>query len=168
MALERVAQGLRDDRLLVAVYDEQELAVARPALDDGERLARQRHDVVALALHAPRRHGPQSAAVDLAALRLALLDRAADGEHGEGETQILRRRLRAGQLGVERWGVDVGNVGVMRDRLDAARMRQGPIEMLFPPLAIPSFFEIKESDGVRMLSEKNRISFFRSLRCLQT
>jgi hypothetical protein len=35
-------------------------------------------------------------------------------------------------------------------------------------LAIPSFFEIKESDGVRMLSEKNRISFFRSPRCLQT
>ena len=27
------------------------------------------------------------------------------------------------------------------------------------PLAIPSFFEIKESDGVRKLSEKNRIFF---------
>jgi len=32
------------------------------------------------------------------------------------------------------------------------------------PLAIPSFFEIKESNGVRKLSEKNRILFFRSLR----
>ena len=31
-------------------------------------------------------------------------------------------------------------------------------------LAIPSFFEIKESDGVRKLSEKNRILFFRSPR----
>ena len=31
-------------------------------------------------------------------------------------------------------------------------------------LAIPSFFEIKESNGVRKLSEKNRILFFRSLR----
>ena len=31
-------------------------------------------------------------------------------------------------------------------------------------LAIPSFFEIKESDGVPKLSEKNRISFFRSPR----
>jgi hypothetical protein len=29
-------------------------------------------------------------------------------------------------------------------------------------LAIPSFFEIKESDGVRKLSKKNRILFFRS------
>src|ERR1700726_3855951 len=28
------------------------------------------------------------------------------------------------------------------------------------PLAIPSFFEIKESEGVRKLSEKNRILFF--------
>jgi L-asparaginase len=31
-------------------------------------------------------------------------------------------------------------------------------------LAIPSFFEIKESDGGRKLSEKNRIFFFRSPR----
>ena len=35
-------------------------------------------------------------------------------------------------------------------------------------LAIPSFFEIKESKGVRMLSEKNQISVFRSPRCFQT
>ena len=41
-------------------------------------------------------------------------------------------------------------------------------KLLGTTLAIPSFFEIKESDGVRMLSEKNRISFFRSPRCLQT
>ena len=39
-----------------------------------------------------------------------------------------------------------------------------PIGLALRPLAIPSFFEIKESDGVRKLSEKNRILFFRSPR----
>ena len=47
--------------------------------------------------------------------------------------------------------------------------RQLPIkEFAHKALAIPSFFEIKESKGVRMLSEKNQISVFRSPRCFQT
>jgi hypothetical protein len=41
-------------------------------------------------------------------------------------------------------------------------MRLGLARKLLLPwtLAIPSFFEIKESGGVRNLSEKNRICFF--------
>jgi hypothetical protein len=38
------------------------------------------------------------------------------------------------------------------------------LHLLGQTLAIPSFFEIKESDGMRKLSEKNRILFFRSPR----
>ena len=52
-----------------------------------------------------------------------------------------------------------------RNKVDAMRLIGFPGLKDFPgSLAIPSFFEIKESNGVRKLSEKNRILFFRSLR----
>jgi MFS family permease len=43
-------------------------------------------------------------------------------------------------------------------------LAESAAKVMGSPLAIPSFFEIKESDGVRKLSEKNRILFFRSPR----
>jgi REP-associated tyrosine transposase len=55
---------------------------------------------------------------------------------------------------------EINRTGAQRCIEDGSPIFSQASQQLISTLAIPSFFEIKESGGVRNLSEKNRICFF--------